>query len=599
MAGNNQFYPFAISVSAQLLNQNTWADDSTASLRRVGQPFNSPAYAQLWNKALRQATLGAAGTAQYIANQNIDVEDNDFTLIGNSFGNAIQTQTKAELADLVSDKVQEGVLLDPAAAHNVTTNRSSGGAHPISAINGLADELKTIQDAIIEFAERLPNSSTEVKGISTIATELEVFSGENDTKFVTPYTLGRRIAQLDQLPELSADKITSLTFDKIRIPNLPASQFTTGVFTTDRIPELDASKFVSGTFSNSRIPPIDISKIGDLAASQFTSGVFSISRIPDLPASIVTSGTISESRIPGLPASKFNSSAVQFDADRLPEIITDWKYITESPSDNTDLDAALDSKEDLSNKVSTISSSSTDSQYPTVKVTKEYLDSLIPERTWGNITGTLSSQTDLNTLLTNKLNKNANIPSGIKTKVTYDSTGRITGGSLITADDIPNLPVTKITGKFTEEQISVSYTDKYNTTPKIRPYGSYNSLYTDENNTLTLSKNNVFYTVGNYGRIANNIMSINGENSSITFVNDTDISTSTLLTYKPQLSGFLYNQGNYVNILPGGQTIDAPSDVGINGFVVKFAATGILDMTPDSTPNSMIIAIKLILHPPV
>jgi hypothetical protein len=58
--------------------------------------------------------------------------------------------------------------------------------------------------------------------------------------------------------------------------------------------------------------------------------------------------------------------------------------------------------------------------------------------TWGSITGTLSSQTDLQTALDGKVDKNAAITASTKTKITYDSKGLVTAGSDLSASDIPS-----------------------------------------------------------------------------------------------------------------------------------------------------------------
>jgi hypothetical protein len=55
---------------------------------------------------------------------------------------------------------------------------------------------------------------------------------------------------------------------------------------------------------------------------------------------------------------------------------------------------------------------------------------------WGGITGTLSSQTDLQTALDNKVDENVPITGATKTKVTYDSKGLVTAGADATTADI-------------------------------------------------------------------------------------------------------------------------------------------------------------------
>ena len=56
---------------------------------------------------------------------------------------------------------------------------------------------------------------------------------------------------------------------------------------------------------------------------------------------------------------------------------------------------------------------------------------------WGGITGTLSSQTDLQTALDGKVDENASITGATKTKITYDSKGLVTAGADLAAGDLP------------------------------------------------------------------------------------------------------------------------------------------------------------------
>ena len=58
--------------------------------------------------------------------------------------------------------------------------------------------------------------------------------------------------------------------------------------------------------------------------------------------------------------------------------------------------------------------------------------------TWGSITGTLSSQTDLQTALDGKVDENAAITGATKTKITYDAKGLVTAGADLSASDMPS-----------------------------------------------------------------------------------------------------------------------------------------------------------------
>lgn len=73
------------------------------------------------------------------------------------------------------------------------------------------------------------------------------------------------------------------------IPSLSASKITSGTLDTARIPSLDASKVTSGTFDDARIPSLNASKV--------TAGIFDSARIPNLDAAIITSGTFDNARI--------------------------------------------------------------------------------------------------------------------------------------------------------------------------------------------------------------------------------------------------------------------------------------------------------------
>lgn len=56
--------------------------------------------------------------------------------------------------------------------------------------------------------------------------------------------------------------------------------------------------------------------------------------------------------------------------------------------------------------------------------------------TWGSITGTLSSQSDLQTALDGKVDENTPITGATKTKITYDAKGLVTAGADATTADI-------------------------------------------------------------------------------------------------------------------------------------------------------------------
>lgn len=94
---------------------------------------------------------------------------------------------------------------------------------------------------------------------------------------------------VSNIPNISADKITSGVLNTNRIPNFDASKIQSGVINSARIPSLDASKIVSGTFNALRIPNLD--------AGIITSGTFNASRIPNISAALITSGFLSADRL--------------------------------------------------------------------------------------------------------------------------------------------------------------------------------------------------------------------------------------------------------------------------------------------------------------
>jgi hypothetical protein len=79
------------------------------------------------------------------------------------------------------------------------------------------------------------------------------------------------------------------------------------------------------------------------------------------------------------------------------------------------------------------------SKFVKVKATEDGLEFVAGSggaTAWGDITGTLSNQTDLQTALDGKVDENAAITGATKTKVTYDAKGLVTAGADATTADI-------------------------------------------------------------------------------------------------------------------------------------------------------------------
>ena len=610
MSGNNQFYPFGTAVSAQLLSDEAWSDADPSSMRCIGQPFNSPAYARLWNKALRQATLGAAGLGQFIANQNVDALDNNASDLADALERALDTYIQHLMTNVyVPASLTDGTVLPANTDHNDIDGRDEYACHPMSAITGLNDKLQEIRDALAAIAANVPNADYTTKGLSIIATDQDIIEGESETKFTTPYTLKRFAISLDQLPTIATSKFTTDTFSADRIPNLAASIITTGVFDSARIPGLSADKIVTGVFDAARLPTMSEDDVGDLDASKITSGVFAVARIPVLNASKITSGVFATARIPGLDASKIVSGTIA--SARLPSTLAFWANITGDIEDNVSLNTAVASKEVTANKTTVIDSNSTDDQYPTAKAVKEYVDGIIPHRTWGSITGTIASQTDLNNAINGRVTKNSNIRSGIRTKVTYDSKGLITGGSALSAADIPNLPVSKITGTFTNDQLAVGRYDRwssYTAEPYCRLYGNYTSSYTDDYKVDTVMKTargstNPFMAISTqqWGRLYGIMGQINAPDSwsYLVFENNTGWLNTSISDWTPQLSGLIYINGEIAEIMPGEQyTRWFTSLTQTSAFQVYFRASRALAIPTITTLSAgdMYISLRLAIR---
>ena len=77
---------------------------------------------------------------------------------------------------------------------------------------------------------------------------------------------------------------------------------------------------------------------------------------------------------------------------------------------------------------------------------------------WGNLTGTLSDQTDLQDALDTKVDENAAITAATHTKITYDSKGLVTNGVDLAEADIPALHLTKISD-VTASAAELNYVD--------------------------------------------------------------------------------------------------------------------------------------------
>ena len=117
--------------------------------------------------------------------------------------------------------------------------------------------------------------------------------------------------------------------------------------------------------------------------------------------------------------------------------------------------------------------------------------------TWGAITGTLASQTDLNTALGTKVTGNTAITGATKTKITYDSKGLVTvGADATTADiaastnknyvtDAQQTVITNTSGTNTGNQTLANTSDSTSHTATLSATGGSIKLVEGSNITLT------------------------------------------------------------------------------------------------------------------
>ena len=103
--------------------------------------------------------------------------------------------------------------------------------------------------------------------------------------------------------------------------------------------------------------------------------------------------------------------------------------------------------ENSANKTTTLSGTSTDAQYPSAKAV---WDTIQTETTGiasdSDVTALKGRVGALETASANHVVKNEEITGGTHTKITYDAKGLVTAGANLTADDIPTIPNTKVSG---------------------------------------------------------------------------------------------------------------------------------------------------------
>lgn len=116
--------------------------------------------------------------------------------------------------------------------------------------------------------------------------------------------------------------------------------------------------------------------------------------------------------------------------------VTDVAFSTlaGSPYDNTNLANALNDKQPNLSSVNAGTGISITGSGANVVISNTQTSA-----EWGNITGDITDQSDLQNVLDEKVTKNNAITGGTYTKITYDSKGLVTSGQNLVASDIPDI----------------------------------------------------------------------------------------------------------------------------------------------------------------
>lgn len=162
---------------------------------------------------------------------------------------------------------------------------------------------------------------------------------------------------------------------------------------------------------------------------------------------------------------------------------------------------------------------------------------------WGGITGTLSTQTDLQTALDLKVDENAAITGATKTKITYDAKGLVTAGADLAAGDIPSgIDATKIsTGSISNAEFDYlnGLTDNIQTqfTGKQDTLVSATNIKTIEGQSL-LGSGNIDLAKGDVG--LGNVDNTSDANKPVSTATQTalDAKTAKLITTNRQTASY-------------------------------------------------------------
>jgi hypothetical protein len=162
---------------------------------------------------------------------------------------------------------------------------------------------------------------------------------------------------------------------------------------------------------------------------------------------------------------------------------------------------------------------------------------------WGGVTGTLSSQTDLQTALDGKVDENTAITGATKTKITYDAKGLVTAGADLAAGDMPTgIDATKIsTGSISNAEFDYlnGLTDNIQTqfTGKQDTLVSATNIKTIEGQSL-LGSGNIDLAKGDVG--LGNVDNTSDANKPVSTATQTalDAKTAKLITTNRQTASY-------------------------------------------------------------
>ena len=295
---------------------------------------------------------------------------------------------------------------------NIATESSAGNVTLTADSNGLA--------------ANAPTASTSQAGLIEIATDAEVTTGTSETLAVNPKQLA---GKLDKNNAITGATKCKITYDSKGLVTSGAD------LAASDIPNLTLSKISDVTATASELNILDGATVTTTELN-YVDGV--TSSIQDQLDALAGRGKLLAVWNPatGLPSTNPGTLPYTYHAG-------DY-YIVGNPGTTNykPTGTQYDGTASTSVETGTIAANDTyifDGTNWTLLHTEQ------PATTWGSITGTLSSQTDLQQALNAKVTGNSAITGATKCKITYDSKGLVTSGADLAASDIPDLSATYAT----------------------------------------------------------------------------------------------------------------------------------------------------------